>query len=65
MPKCPRCGNEDFTGIDTSKPYDCPIPGCGMKNIVIRTSLGPGMGWLLQQQNPDRSAAPRQEDGHD
>lgn len=26
---CIQCGNTDFTGIDTSRPLICPVPGCG------------------------------------
>ncbi len=28
---CPQCGNTDFTGIDTSKVFVCPVAGCGLK----------------------------------
>lgn len=67
MPKCPQCGNEDFTGIDTSAPYICPIPGCGAalrpnntESVQIHTGLMPGMGWL-KQSSAARGPAIRQE----
>lgn len=29
MLKCPRCGCTHFEGMDLSRPFQCPIPGCG------------------------------------
>lgn len=26
--RCPRCGNSDFSGIDLSQPFICPVIGC-------------------------------------
>ena len=42
---CVRCGNTEFSGIDTSHPLTCPVPGCGWhfdpenpKRFVLRDS---------------------------
>lgn len=26
--RCPRCGNSDFSGIDLTQPFTCPVIGC-------------------------------------
>lgn len=60
MPKCQQCGNEDFTGVDTSSPFVCPIPGCGaaQDKVQIRTGLSAGASWMLQYRKSAPKPAP-------
>ncbi len=51
---CPQCGNTEFSGTDLSKPFTCPVAGCGFlidpaRPSFIRFRSGAPAGNFLSQ----------------
>ncbi len=49
---CCGCGNTDFEGIDTSRPFICPVPGCGRRYDPQR------LDWIILRSAGDMPQLP-------